>query len=194
MTLEDVIKQNKEAAEKLRRIAEGYDEDIKRAEEKIKESGRNTNSDLEYFVLKKSDCLEDAEEHERLAGWLTELKERREEECPFTWGGDIDNKEIIHLIREHMRIHSKREPLASARLNKAFLIAIEKLKADKWNFIHSKEDLPKESGKYLVSLDFGDVSIDYYDKDWGFVCYIGNVIAWKPMPKPCGESEVENER
>lgn len=65
--------------------------------------------------------------------------------------------------------------------------------ADRWILIDSEEDLPKESGKYLVSLDFGDVSIDYYDKDWGFVCYIGNVIAWKPMPKPCGESEAENE-
>ena len=62
--------------------------------------------------------------------------------------------------------------------------SIERKEADGWNVIHSKEDLPKESGKCLVSLDFGDVSIDYYDKDWGFVCYVGNVIAWKPLPKP----------
>ena len=60
----------------------------------------------------------------------------------------------------------------------------ERREADRWNVIHSKEDLPKESGKCLVSLDFGDVSIDYYDKDWGFVCYVGNVVAWKPKPEP----------
>lgn len=65
----------------------------------------------------------------------------------------------------------------------------ERREADRWNVIHSKEDLPKESGKCLVSLDFGDVSIDFYDKDWGFVCYVGNVIAWKPLPKPYTESE-----
>ena len=52
------------------------------------------------------------------------------------------------------------------------------------DWIPVSERLPDKNGKCLVSLDFGDVSLDSYDKDWGFVCYVGNVIAWMPLPAP----------
>ena len=69
----------------------------------------------------------------------------------------------------------------------------ERREADRWNVIRSKEDLPKESGKYLVSgvWESGKEQVEdcefnvedgYFDACWNF-----NVIAWKPMPKPCGE-------
>lgn len=52
---------------------------------------------------------------------------------------------------------------------------------DKW--ISVKDKLPDKNGKCLVSLDFGDVCLDSYDKEWGFVCYVGNVTHWRPLPK-----------
>lgn len=123
--------------------------------------------------------LERAEYNEQLVSWLEELKERREEECPFTWDGDLDNKEIIRLIREHMRIHSKKEPMVSARLNKAFLIAIEKLEADRWRPV---SEPPKKEGKCFVFTNYGDVTMDSYI-DGMFVCNLGNVTHWRPLPK-----------
>ena len=151
--------------------------------------------------------LERAEYNEQLASWLEELKERREEECPFTWGGNLDNKEIIRLIREHMRIHSKKEPLASARLNKAFLIAIEKLEADRW--IPVSERLPNTLGVYNVTRKIIEGETSYVISDACYFDgqntwhadtgvnhgrpYITDVIAWKPKPEPY-ESEAPNEQ
>jgi len=136
--------------------------------------------------------------YEQLAAWLEELQERREEECPVTWGGDIDNKEAIRLIREHMRIHSKKEPAVSARLNKAFLIAIEKLKADRW--IPVSERLPNTLGVYNVTRKIIEGETSYVISDACYFDgqntwhadtgvnhgrpYITDVIAWKPKPEP----------
>lgn len=59
LTLEEAIKHCEEMAEELKQKAEtDYYPIIEEAE--------------------KADCLECAEEHEQLAGWLKELKERRE--------------------------------------------------------------------------------------------------------------------
>jgi len=149
--------------------------------------------------------LERAEYNEQLVSWLEELKERREEECPFTWDGDLDNKEIIRLIREHMRIHSKKEPMVSARLNKAFLIAIEKLEADRW--IPVSEKLPEDRNKVRVTAywheRFQVMEASYYgDGVWWCVPFNNcgehmrndlHVIAWKPDDEPYKESEATNE-
>lgn len=71
MTLDEVIKQNKEAAKKLRKIAEGYNENLKHAK----------GGEVWYFELKIEDRIRDAEEHEQLADWLTELKAYKA--CPL---------------------------------------------------------------------------------------------------------------
>lgn len=52
--------------------------------------------------------------------------------------------------------------------------------AERW--IPVSERLPDKNGKCLVSLDFGDVSEDSF-VDGIFVLYLGNVIAWKPLPE-----------
>lgn len=104
-----------------------------------KEVAENWKSQLVNCVSEEGSykCLECAKEHEQLAEWLTELKERRE--------------------------------------------------ADRW--IPVSERLPDKNGKCLVSLDFGDVSMDSF-VDGIFVCYLGNVTHWKPLPKHYTESEV----
>lgn len=50
-------------------------------------------------------------------------------------------------------------------------------------WIPVSERLPDKNGECLVSLDFGDVNIDAF-VDGIFVCYLGNVIAWQPLPEP----------
>ena len=90
----------------------------------------------------RNECLECAKEHEQLAEWLTELKERRE--------------------------------------------------ADKW--IPVSERLPEYSGLYLISVD--DV-VTVANFTGTYFMHRGGgrveVYAWKPLPKPYGESEAENE-
>ena len=56
------------------------DEAIKHCEEKKKELKEEAHSysDDERYSGAKADCLECAREHAQLAGWLTELQERRE--------------------------------------------------------------------------------------------------------------------
>ena len=67
---------------------------------------------------------------------------------------------------------------------------IEELKArreaDRW--IPISEGLPKKEGKCLVSTDFGDVCEDSF-VDGIFVLYLGNVIAWRPLPESYKEEE-----
>ena len=63
----------------------------------------------------------------------------------------------------------------------ALQMALDLIEESKW--VSVKERLPDKNGKCLVSLDFGDVCLDSYDKDWGFVCYVGNVTHWRPLPK-----------
>ena len=98
----------------------------------------------------RNKCKECAKEHEQLASWLTELKERRE--------------------------------------------------ADGWNVIHTEEDLPKEDGFYLTTVEYMEsISCElkrntaelYFStvfKSWSECGEDEDsddiVIAWKPMPKP----------
>ena len=55
--------------------------------------------------------------------------------------------------------------------------------SDEGEWISVSERLPDKNGECLVSLDFGDVNIDAF-VDGIFVCYLGNVIAWQPLPEP----------
>ena len=83
----------------------------------------------------------------------------------------------------------------------------ERREADRWNFIHSEEDLPKEDGFYLVTIKYVESSSGklkqntselYFSTgfqrwtDCGEEFDEDGVIAWKPMPEPCGESEVND--
>ena len=58
-------------------------------------------------------------------------------------------------------------------------------------WIPVSERLPDKNMKCLVSLDFGDVSFDFYNTGWGFVNYIGSVIAWQPLPESYKEGSEE---
>lgn len=50
-------------------------------------------------------------------------------------------------------------------------------------WISVKERLPEEAKRYLVSTSYGDVMTDYFDSTV-FICNLGNVVAWQPLPKP----------
>lgn len=52
--------------------------------------------------------------------------------------------------------------------------------ADKW--ISVKDRLPDKNGRCLVFTDYGDVTMDSF-VDGMFVCNLGNVTHWKPLPK-----------
>ena len=99
----------------------------------------------------------------------------------------MNNKEAIKLIQG---IEEDGRNVTSEHVE-ALYLAIKVLEADRW--IPVSEKLPDKNGKCLVSLDFGDVCLDFYDKDWGFVCYVGNVIAWKPLPKLYESEDNKNE-
>lgn len=51
----------------------------------------------------------------------------------------------------------------------------------KW--IPVSERLPDKNGRCLVTTDFGDVCMDSF-VDGIFVLYLGNVVAWQPLPEP----------
>ncbi len=55
------------------------DEAIKHCEEKAKELKKDYERAVALNIPSEG-CLECANEHEQLAGWLTELKQRREED------------------------------------------------------------------------------------------------------------------
>lgn len=63
----------------------------------------------------------------------------------------------------------------------------ERREADRW--IPVSERLPDKEGKCFVFTDYGDVTMDSF-VDGMFVCNLGNVTHWKPLPK-APESEDE---
>lgn len=50
--------------------------------------------------------------------------------------------------------------------------------ADRWIPVSE----PPKEGKCFVFTDYGDVTMDSY-RDGMFVCNLGNVTHWKPLPK-----------
>jgi hypothetical protein len=71
-------------------------------------------------------------------------------------------------------------------LNWLCLMAYKKIRESEW--IPVSEKVPEEEGRYIVSLDYGDVTIDFFDGEV-FICNLGNVVAWHPLPKPYKEDE-----
>lgn len=83
----------------------------------------------------------------------------------------------------------------------------ERREADRWIPIETEKDLPKESGFYLVTMEYRD-SVSYKLRRVTTELFFSTifqkwtecdsedaedgVIAWKPLPKPY-ESEAENE-
>lgn len=54
------------------------------------------------------------------------------------------------------------------------------LEVDRW--ISVKERFPEKEGRCLVFTDYGDVTMDSFVNGM-FVCNLGNVTHWKPLPK-----------
>lgn len=56
----------------------------------------------------------------------------------------------------------------------------ERRELDRW--IPISEKLPNKEGRCLVFTDYGDVTMDSF-VDRIFICNLGNVTHWKPLPK-----------
>jgi len=97
--------------------------------------------------------------------------------------------------------------LSDKHYEPAFDMAIEALSADtvsREEWVTCKDELPKESGEYLVTvpLDESDfyVSVMMYhkgrfyedDAEWG-ATYYDDVIAWMPLPPPYCESSEQTD-
>ena len=75
----------------------------------------------------------------------------------------------------------KHNPLFNGQHFEALDMAISALKGE---WIPVSERLPEKDGQYLVTYDREDeikVNISYFDRH-GF--WIGDVIAWQPLPEP----------
>ena len=57
---------------------------------------------------------------------------------------------------------------------------MNKTESEKW--ISVKDKFPDKEGRCLVFTDYGDVTMDSF-VDGMFVCNLGNVTHWKPLPK-----------
>lgn len=55
---------------------------------------------------------------------------------------------------------------------------------NKGEWIPVSERLPDKNMKCLVSLDCGEAIFDIYHTGWGFVNYMGSVVAWQSLPEP----------
>lgn len=95
----------------------------------------------------------------------------------------MNNKDAIELIQG---IEEDGRNVTTEHVE-ALNLAIKVLEADRW--ISVSERLPEKEGRCLVFTDYGDVTMDSF-VDGMFVCNLGNVTHWKPLPKPYTESEV----
>lgn len=57
-------------------------------------------------------------------------------------------------------------------------------------WIPCSERLPEDEGKYLVSLNYGDVTMDSFI-DGMFIMNLINVVAWMPLPEPYKRGDPE---
>lgn len=102
MTLDEAIKHCKEKAEELRKEAKWIG-----------------TSEVPSMKKETQDCLECANEHEQLAGWLAELKERREAD-----NFDPSTRPIARYITTLETMTAESEPGEDARLDADELDAV----------------------------------------------------------------------
>lgn len=80
--------------------------------------------------------------------------------------------------------------LKNAEEDERLVELLEELKArreaDRW--IPVSEKLPDKKGRCLVLTDYDDVTMDSF-VDGMFVCNLGNVTHWRPLPKSHKEEE-----
>jgi len=93
----------------------------------------------------------------------------------------IDNlTEATRLLNatQLMLLGKDNQPISD--LYYALQMALDLIEESKW--ISVKERLPDKEGRCLVFTDYGDVTMDSY-RDGMFVCNLGNVTHWRPLPK-----------
>lgn len=97
----------------------------------------------------------------------------------------MNDKKAIEQLEEFLVIDDW-SAVYMPELQDAIEYVINRINAERW--IPVSEGLPKKEGKCLVTTDFGDVCEDSF-VDGVFVLYLGNVIAWRPLPESYKEEE-----
>lgn len=118
--------------------------------------------------------IDDAIKHERKMA--KEYKETADSGyaggCSFA---QAEGNVCLEFAKEHEQVIKWLEELKARR------------EADRW--IPVSERKPDKEGKCIVFTNYGDVTMDSF-VDGIFVCNLGNVTHWKPLPK-APESEGE---
>lgn len=120
-----------------------------------------------------NECLECAKEHEQLADWLEELKRFKSQKVLIKVKPQ-DAKTLKKILR------SSQFGIAYPDTQYEVVPMVSGGQVDMW--ISVSERLPDKEGKCLVFTDYGDVTMDSFI-DGMFVCNLGNVTHWKPLPK-----------
>lgn len=99
----------------------------------------------------------------------------------------IDRLEL--LIEENIRSSGEENSLMCHDRNFGVIQAIECIKKmekqPKTDWIPCEVDMPKELGRYIVTLKDGRSLEAIYDNiSKRFIMYEHEVIAWQPLPKP----------
>lgn len=98
----------------------------------------------------------------------------------------IDQKEIMNHIETQRRLWGDDYDVEQVLgdIEDAEVVDVPDTNVGKW--IPCSKELPKESGKYLVTLKGGDVETDSFSKVDNKWVYFNTQIAWfdRPLPEP----------
>ena len=99
----------------------------------------------------------------------------------------IDEKKLVEILSKN----SIFEKITNAEGKNIFEIIEEQPKTD---WIPCEVEMPKELGRYIVTLKDGRSLEAIYDNiSKRFILYEHEVIAWQPLPAPYKKEGAENE-